>query len=88
MGDAAQNRPSDVVREPLANRVGDSRSGEKNPRIKFIEGTDVTKLLFTAGDTPRVTGVEARKISDGSTSGIEADLVVDCSGRSSRAWNG
>jgi 2-polyprenyl-6-methoxyphenol hydroxylase-like FAD-dependent oxidoreductase len=58
---------------------------KKNPRIKFIEGTDVTKLLFTAGDTPRVTGVEARKISDGSTSSIEADLVVDCSGRSSRA---
>ena len=51
----------------------------------LIEGTDVTKLLFTPGDTPRVTGVEARKISDGSTSRIEADLVVDCSGRSSRA---
>ncbi|HXN85991.1 MAG TPA: FAD-dependent oxidoreductase [Candidatus Binataceae bacterium] len=58
---------------------------KKNPRIKFIEGTDVTKLLFKAGDMSRVTGVEARKISDGSMSTIEADLVVDCSGRSSRA---
>jgi len=58
---------------------------KKNPRVKFVEGTEVTALLFTPGDTPRVTGAEARKVSDRSVSRLEADLVVDCSGRSSRA---
>jgi 2-polyprenyl-6-methoxyphenol hydroxylase-like FAD-dependent oxidoreductase len=58
---------------------------KKIPRIKLVEGTEVAALLFTAGDTSRVTGVETRKISDGSQSRLEADLVVDCSGRSSRA---
>ena len=29
---------------------------KKNPRIKFIEGTEVTALLFAPGDTSRVTG--------------------------------
>ena len=58
---------------------------KKNPRITFVEGTEVTALLFNPGETSRVTGVEARKISDSSANRIEADLVVDCSGRSSRA---
>src|SRR5580700_10935532 len=58
---------------------------KKNPRVKFIEGTEVTALLFTPGDTTRVTGVETRKVSDGSLGRLDADLVVDCSGRSSRA---
>jgi 2-polyprenyl-6-methoxyphenol hydroxylase-like FAD-dependent oxidoreductase len=58
---------------------------KKNPRVKFIEGTEVTALLFAAGDTSRVTGVATRKIADSSASRLEADLVVDCSGRSSRA---
>jgi 2-polyprenyl-6-methoxyphenol hydroxylase-like FAD-dependent oxidoreductase len=58
---------------------------KKNPRVKFVEGTEVTSLLWAAGDTSRVTGVEARKISDSTVTRIEADLVVDCSGRSSRA---
>ncbi len=56
-----------------------------HPRVTFVEGTNVTSLLFTAGETPRVTGVETRRISDGSVTRIDADLVVDCSGRSSRA---
>src|SRR5580658_120759 len=58
---------------------------KKNPRVKFIEGTEVTALLFAPGDTPRVTGVETRTVSDGSVGRLDADLVVDCSGRSSRA---
>jgi 2-polyprenyl-6-methoxyphenol hydroxylase-like FAD-dependent oxidoreductase len=58
---------------------------KKDPRITFVEGTEVTALLFNPGETSRVTGVEARKISDNSANRIEADLVVDCSGRSSRA---
>jgi 2-polyprenyl-6-methoxyphenol hydroxylase-like FAD-dependent oxidoreductase len=58
---------------------------KKNPRIKVIEGTQVTALLFAERDASRVTGVETRTIGDGVTDRIEADLVVDCSGRSSRA---
>ena len=58
---------------------------KKNPRIKFVEGTEVTALLFAPGDTSRVIGVEARKVSDRSMSRLEADLAVDCSGRGSRA---
>ena len=37
---------------------------KKNSRVRFIEGTEVTALLFPPGDTPRVTGVEARRVSD------------------------
>ena len=61
-----------------------------NPRVKFVEGTEVVSLLNAEGDNSRVTGVETRQINDGSTARIEADLVVDCSGRSSRAseWLG
>jgi 2-polyprenyl-6-methoxyphenol hydroxylase-like FAD-dependent oxidoreductase len=58
---------------------------KNNPGVKFLQGTEVTALLFTPGDAPRVTGIEARKIGDRSVSRLEADLVVDCSGRSSRA---
>jgi 2-polyprenyl-6-methoxyphenol hydroxylase-like FAD-dependent oxidoreductase len=58
---------------------------KKDPRINFVQGTEVTALLFTPGATPRVTGVEIRKVGDRSVSRLQADLVVDCSGRSSRA---
>ena len=58
---------------------------KQNPRIKFVEGTEVTGLLFTPGETPRVTGVETRKAGDDRVNRLDADLVVDCSGRSSRA---
>jgi 2-polyprenyl-6-methoxyphenol hydroxylase-like FAD-dependent oxidoreductase len=58
---------------------------KQNPRVKFLEGTEVTKLLFKPGDTTRVTGVETRKVADGAVNRLEAALVVDCSGRSSRA---
>ena len=56
-----------------------------NLRIKLVEGTDVTGLLSAPGDTSRVTGVEIRKAADSALSLIEADLVVDCTGRNSRA---
>lgn len=58
---------------------------KKNSRVTFIEGTEVTSLLHPANDTSRVTGVETRKLVDSSLVRIDADLVVDCSGRSSRA---
>jgi 2-polyprenyl-6-methoxyphenol hydroxylase-like FAD-dependent oxidoreductase len=58
---------------------------KRNPGVKLLQGTEVTGLLFRTGDAPRVTGVMARRIGDLSVSRLEADLVVDCSGRSSRA---
>jgi 2-polyprenyl-6-methoxyphenol hydroxylase-like FAD-dependent oxidoreductase len=58
---------------------------KKNPRVKFVEGTEVTALVSAPGDKSRVTGVELRKVGDSSVSRLDADLVVDCSGRSSRA---
>ena len=56
-----------------------------NPRIKMVEQTQVTGLVLEHGDTPRVTGVDIRSLKDDSFGRIDADLVVDCSGRSSRA---
>src|SRR5277367_2224230 len=56
-----------------------------NPRVKLLEGTDVTGLLSARGDASRVTGVEIRKVADSAASRLEADLVVDCTGRNSRA---
>ena len=58
---------------------------KRNPRIKLLEGTDVTGLLSAPGDTSRVTGVEIRNVTDSAASRLEADLVVDCTGRNSRA---
>jgi 2-polyprenyl-6-methoxyphenol hydroxylase-like FAD-dependent oxidoreductase len=58
---------------------------KQNPRIKIIERTEVTGLQFAPGDTTRVTGIATRNLGDGSGSHIDADLTVDCSGRSSRA---
>src|SRR5579862_6527663 len=68
-----------LIESVIRNRV------KKNPRVTFIEATEVTALSFAPGDTPRVRGVETRKVSDGAVARLEADLVVDCSGRSSRA---
>lgn len=53
--------------------------------IHFLEGTEVTRLTLAADDPRRVSGVETRKVSDGSVGHLDADLIVDCSGRSSRA---
>ncbi len=58
---------------------------KNNPRITVVEGTEVTALLSAPNDTSRVAGVETRKVSDRSVGPIDADLVVDCSGRSSHA---
>jgi 2-polyprenyl-6-methoxyphenol hydroxylase-like FAD-dependent oxidoreductase len=53
------------------------------PRIAFVEGTDVLGLLPGAG---RVAGVELRaRQSAEAPRRLEADLVVDATGRGSRA---
>jgi 2-polyprenyl-6-methoxyphenol hydroxylase-like FAD-dependent oxidoreductase len=58
---------------------------KKIPRVRFLEATEVTSLLAAAGEARRVTGVQTRNLRDNTTARIDADLVVDCSGRSSRA---
>jgi 2-polyprenyl-6-methoxyphenol hydroxylase-like FAD-dependent oxidoreductase len=50
------------------------------PNVQIMSGVSVERLLH---DGPRVRGVQ---VNDGDTvSGLTADLVVDCSGRGSRA---
>ena len=60
----------------------------QDPKIRFVEGRQVTGLLTTA-DNAQVTGVQmsatgAERASVGEET-LEADLVVDASGRESRA---
>jgi len=51
--------------------------------VEFLEGCDVVELIATA-DGRRVTGVRIHS-ADGAEEAIEADLVVDTTGRGSRA---
>ncbi len=52
--------------------------------VRLLDGKDVTGLL-SAARPARVTGVSIRLRSDGTSSDVEADLVVDASGRNSHA---
>lgn len=54
------------------------------PNVRWIERTDVTGLLADQSRT-RVTGVRVRNRDRASESNLDADLVVDASGRTSRA---
>jgi 2-polyprenyl-6-methoxyphenol hydroxylase-like FAD-dependent oxidoreductase len=58
---------------------------KKNPRITVAESTQVTGLVLAPGEPARIIGVDTRNLNDDSFGRIEADLIVDCSGRSSRA---
>jgi len=58
------------------------------PTVTFVERTDILRLATTA-DNARVTGVTVRRQAEGSADEtLEADLVVDATGRGSRtpAW--
>ncbi len=57
---------------------------QENPRITIVERTEATGLVL-APHRSRITAVETRKVDGGATGRIEADLIVNCSGRSSRA---
>ncbi|KAK1178080.1 FAD-dependent monooxygenase [Streptomyces sp. NBS 14/10] len=50
-------------------------------RIQVEQGTEAVDL---AGDRSRVTGVRVREVDGGETRLLEADLVVDATGRASR----
>jgi 2-polyprenyl-6-methoxyphenol hydroxylase-like FAD-dependent oxidoreductase len=63
-----------VIRERIMN----------NPRISVIEGTEATGFELSA-DRSRMAAVNIRKLADGSESRVEGALIVDCSGRASRA---
>ncbi|MCD9145356.1 FAD-dependent monooxygenase, partial [Streptomyces albireticuli] len=52
------------------------------PGVVLREGTEAVALL---GDVRRVTGVRVRDAGTGAAETLEADLVVDASGRGSRA---
>lgn len=52
------------------------------PNVTFVQEVEVDGLVASEG---RVTGVTLRDRRDGSTRALEADFVVDASGRKSRA---
>ena len=52
--------------------------------VRLLDGKDVIGLL-AAGQLARVTGVSIRSRSDGTMTDIDADLVVDASGRNPHA---
>jgi 2-polyprenyl-6-methoxyphenol hydroxylase-like FAD-dependent oxidoreductase len=57
---------------------------EKQSHIEYLEATEVTGLVLTDGNDRRVSAVEVTNKQNGAASRIEADLVIDASGRSSR----
>ena len=64
-----------------------------NPRIRVVEGSDVTGLLGSRRDAPasgRVHGVRLRSRDTSEDSELDGDLVVDASGRNSQTpdWLG
>jgi len=54
----------------------------EQPRVRLCQDTDVTGL---AGDSKRVVGVQIRNRHSGADSFLTADLVIDATGRGSRA---
>jgi 2-polyprenyl-6-methoxyphenol hydroxylase-like FAD-dependent oxidoreductase len=57
------------------------------PNVRYLERHDILRPLSTPGGD-RITGVLVRRQSDGAELELEADLVVDATGRGSRtpAW--
>lgn len=57
------------------------------PNVRYLERHDILRPLSTPGQD-RITGVLVRRQSDGAELELEADLVVDATGRGSRtpAW--
>lgn len=70
----------------VATRIGlewlTRRRAAALPNVTFVQEVEVEGLLASAG---RVTGVALRSRRDGSTRTVEADFVVDASGRKSNA---
>ncbi|GIW42631.1 MAG: hypothetical protein KatS3mg076_3208 [Candidatus Binatia bacterium] len=60
----------------------------KLPRVRFLENTRVVGLRFSPGDPPRVTGVVVSEGPGNAPRPLDAELVVDASGRGTRvpAW--
>lgn len=53
----------------------------EDERITLLQSTEVVELL---GSSERVTGVRLRDVESGELSSMEADLVIDATGRASR----
>lgn len=65
---------------PLLDSVVRSRILE-DERIDVRQSTEIVELL---GSADRVTGVRLRDVDSGTLSSLEADLVIDATGRASR----
>ncbi|WP_394821598.1 NAD(P)/FAD-dependent oxidoreductase [Pendulispora albinea] len=53
-----------------------------HPRIRILQETEVASLRM---EGRRISGVDVRRVGKRSTTGLDADLVVDASGRESKA---
>ncbi len=71
-----------ITRPDLEWRV--RRRIQANPKVTFMTGYDVRKLVANA-DNRTVTGVEIEKRGEKNLETLHADLVVDASGRGSKA---
>jgi 2-polyprenyl-6-methoxyphenol hydroxylase-like FAD-dependent oxidoreductase len=56
-----------------------------SPKVELLERVEVSGLLVRSGDPSAVRGILANRREGGAPLELEADLVVDASGRSSRA---
>ena len=81
---AADGSPYELI--SASRDVWTGRSGRVSSvaTVRLLDGKDVIGLL-AAGRLARVTGVAIRSRSDGTMTDIDADLVVDASGRNSHA---
>ncbi|MBM4258425.1 MAG: FAD-binding protein [Deltaproteobacteria bacterium] len=57
----------------------------RHANIEFMERTTVTSLLASNSSGLRVTGVRVASQDEGAPSSLDADLVVDASGRNSKS---
>lgn len=57
----------------------------KLPNVTLMERTTVTGIAAVRNGHPRATGVQICPLDGGATSELEADLIVDASGRTSKA---
>jgi 2-polyprenyl-6-methoxyphenol hydroxylase-like FAD-dependent oxidoreductase len=57
----------------------------KLPNVTLLERTTVTSLVAVRHNTPKVTSVQVTPLDGGASTLLEADLIVDASGRASKA---
>ncbi|WP_036479839.1 NAD(P)/FAD-dependent oxidoreductase [Myxosarcina sp. GI1] len=84
---ANTSKPSDLISITCSRPLLEwaiARQIKKNNRIKFWEQHRVTELIYHRQEH-RVRGITASSLSNKEEKKLTADLIVDCSGRNSKA---